>query len=120
MEPKVEQFLRDLQVMIAEKRDNGWMEYLAPWSQVPEKYQDDFLAWSAEVKQQTWPGIEETGWMSYAYEYLADLITKFIEENHEQEKDQGTDTAGNAGQDVGENPVHRTNSVISRITGKGK
>jgi len=67
----MEEFLRDLRLMICEQ---GIEEYPAPWTQVPKKYQEDFKSWCGEVKQQTWDGIWERGWENYHREYLAYLI----------------------------------------------
>ena len=76
----VKQLLEDLRGMLVDK-DNGEMN--APWEQVPEKYQDDFLNWCSQVKHESWDGIEETGWMIYAHEYLAFLISNSILEIQE-------------------------------------
>jgi hypothetical protein len=82
MELKVIEFLQALQAMIAEKETGA----PAPWEQVPEQYQEDFLKWALAVKQNDWDGIEETGWMSDAPEYMAALISRFIGENTSEEE----------------------------------
>ncbi len=66
----MKEFLRDLKLMLNE----AGTEYKAPWSQVPDKYKEDFESWCGEVKQQSWDGIWERGWDNYCLEYLAYLI----------------------------------------------
>jgi len=75
----MKEFLNDLKLMIAETGT----EYPAPWSQVPDKYKEDFKSWTAEIKQQTWDGMWEVGWSNYYLEYLVYLIDVFIMEKLE-------------------------------------
>ena len=73
----VKQFVEDLKTMLVDK-DNT--EIPAPWKQVPDAYKENFMDWLQAYKKESWDGIEETGWMIYDREYLAFLITKFLEE----------------------------------------
>lgn len=72
----MKEFLKDLKRMICEEG----LEYQAPWSQVPNKYQEEFKAWCAEIKQQSWDDMWERGWDNYCHQFLAYIIDKHIEE----------------------------------------
>jgi hypothetical protein len=67
----MEELLKDIRVMLT-----------VPWGQLPDKFQDDFLDWCSQAKGESWAGIEESGWMIYDREYIAFLITKFLEESN--------------------------------------
>jgi hypothetical protein len=70
------QFLTDILMMLT-----------VPWEKISNKFQDSFLDWCAQ-RNESWDGIESSGWMLYSQEYLAFLITKFLEEkeaNHDKE-----------------------------------
>ena len=67
------QFLTDILMMLT-----------VPWEKITNKFQDSFLDWCAQTRNESWDGIESSGWMLYSQEYLAFLITKFLEENNEE------------------------------------
>lgn len=66
--------LRKLQRIVNE----DGTEWPAPWKQVPEEVQKDFMSWVGEVKQQTWEGMWETGWSNYQHEYIRFLIDQCL------------------------------------------
>ena len=66
----LKQFLTDFKEMLNEHGT----EFPSPWSQVPEKYKEEFKVWCGGVKQQTWDDMWEQGWSNYHLEFLSYLI----------------------------------------------
>ena len=52
-------------------------ELSASWSQVPEKWRQQFKSWVVEYKQQTWDGMWEKAWFNYYPEFLRYLVDVF-------------------------------------------
>ena len=69
-------FLLDLRRMLNE----DGTEFPAPWSQVPDEYQEDFKSWVGEYKQQIWTDMWEKAWANYQLEYLRYKVERIAEQ----------------------------------------
>lgn len=69
------EFIADLKKLVS---DTNVPDYAPAWDEIPQKYQDDFKAWSNEYKQQDWEGAWQRGWDCYNREFVAYVIDRFI------------------------------------------